>query len=402
MWTVKDQASSEALNIVEGVLGKIPDPFMGLPSQFWSILLDGKHEDYFKRFLGIMTTDFLSFCALMFRIAPKGKPEQPFLFNRPQRLLWSQMARMIQAGRPLFIIILKARQLGMSTICAAWVFWTCWKKRGARCLTVAHEKPLAEHIIGMLRVAYEGLPDIKGIKPIQKQKHAESIPRGEMIFADRNSQNTTHLAKNLQPRGGSYEIIWESEKAFYQNPERLDGALLPSLPSLGTQERLMCSFIRESTPYGMNYFHSEYQAAEHVYKAQSEFGRNKDVEDVAVFYPWMLHDEAEFGGYAIPLPNGFKLTPDEKKKQAAFSRVRHMYDGKDVSDEQMAWYRETLENKPFFGDTDYFEMEYPSSDRNCWLLSSDNAFRHVMPWLQATVEDAPSRASEAWARIASA
>jgi hypothetical protein len=164
----------------------------------------------------------------------------------------------------------------------------------------------------------------------------------------------------------------------------------------------MCSFIRESTPYGMNYFHSEYQAAEHIYKAQSEYGRNKDVEDVAVFYPWMLHDEAEFGGYAIPLPRGFKLTADEKKKQESFSRTRRMYDGKDVSLEQMAWYRETLENKPFFGDTDYLEMEYPSTDRNCWLLSSDNAFRHVMPWLSATVQDAPSRAEEAWARIASA
>jgi hypothetical protein len=45
-------------------------------------------------------------------------------------------------------------------------------------------------------------------------------------------------------------------------------------------------------------------------------------------------------------------------------------------------------------------MEFPSSDRNCWLLSSDNAFRHVMPWLNATVMDAPERASEAWARIA--
>jgi hypothetical protein len=399
MWTVKDQASPEALRIVEGILGKVPEPFMGLPDEFWRVILDGKHQDYFKRFLDIMTTDFLSFCALMYRIAPKGKPEQPFLFNRPQRLLWSQMARMIDAGRPLFIIILKARQMGMSTVCAAWVFWTCWRKRNVKCLTVAHEKPLAEHIIGMLRVAYEGLPNIKGIKPIQKQKHAESIPRGEMIFADRNSQNTTHLAKNLQPRGGSYEIIWESEKAFYFKPELLDGALIPSLPSLGTPERLMCSFIRESTPYGMNFFKGEYDAAEHIYSCQSEYGQNEGREDVAVFYPWEVHDEIQFGGYAIPVSKSFKLTPDEKKKREAFSRVRRCYDGKDVSLEQMAWYRETLEGR-YQGDEQRFEMEYPSSDRNCWLLTSDNAFRHVMGWLQATVQDAPSRAEEAWARMA--
>src|ERR1017187_3921355 len=174
----------------------------------------------------------------------------------------------------------------------------------------------------MLRRAYNGLPDIKGIKPVQRQKHAETIPRGEMVFADRDSQNVTHLAKNLQPRGGSQEIIWESEKAFYPNPERLDGALLPQLPTKGTIERAKCSFIRESTPWGMNYFHTEYINAEHVYKAQSEYGKNDDVEDVAVFYPWMLHDEAEFGGYAMPIPKGFKLTDDEKKKRETFSRVR--------------------------------------------------------------------------------
>src|SRR5271166_2535756 len=332
MWSARQQASPEAVKIVEQVLDSFPEPFGGLPKVFWERILDGKHESLFRRFMEIMGASFPSFCALMFRIAPKGKPEQPFLFNYPQRLLWGQMASMIKDQRPLFIIILKARQLGMSTLCAAWVFWHCWRKQHTRCLTVAHEKPLAEHIISMLRTGYNGLPDIKGIKPIQRQKHAETIPRGEMVFADRDSQNITHLAKNLQPRGGSAEIIWESEKAFYPNPERLDGALLPQLPSLGTYERQMCSFIRESTPYGMNYFHTEYQAAEHVYPAQTKYGENDGVEDVAVFYPWMLHWEIQFGGYSVKPPKGFKVPADQRKLHESFSRTRRLYDGKDVSD----------------------------------------------------------------------
>src|ERR1017187_2686693 len=146
-WTAKHQAFPEAVKIVSDIMGSFPEPFNGLNDSFWGNLMESKNAGKFSRFLEIMTTDFPSFCALMFRIAPRGQGEKPFLFNRPQRMLYNQMALMLQESRPLFIIILKARQLGMSTICAAWVFWHCWKKQHTRCLTVAHEKPLAEHII---------------------------------------------------------------------------------------------------------------------------------------------------------------------------------------------------------------------------------------------------------------
>jgi hypothetical protein len=398
-----EQATPRAIEIVETVLGsKLPEVFHGLEEDFWLKIMTSQPHELVDELVDIMVHDFPSYCCLLHTVVPKGGMAGPFIFNHPQRLVWQQMVEMMAAGRSLFLLVLKARQLGISTLFAAWISWRVWREKDVKAIVIAHEVKLLEHIIGMQRVAYDHYPDIQGIRPrLRKGNHGNTIPRGELYYADRRSGCVLHVAKNLDPRGLSAPIIWESEKAFFPDAATLDGALLPQLPSLGTPERQRCSFFSESTPYGQNYFYEEYMSCEPCYPAQrtwEDYQSGKiESETKALFLPWMVHYQRDFGGYAIECPADLRLTKAEREEQKRLSKIRRDYDGQDVTREQMYW-RRIMINDKYKGDDERFNMEFPSDDVSCFLMYSENAFREVIPYLQDCVNQADDRAIQAWAK----
>ena len=86
-----------------------------------------------------MLVDFRFFCSkLRIRIKSDikrgaGVEEQgalgPFAWNNAQRIVWAYMVRQMKLGLPIRLVILKARQFGISTFFCAWLFGGC----GARC-----------------------------------------------------------------------------------------------------------------------------------------------------------------------------------------------------------------------------------------------------------------------------
>lgn len=398
MWSAGKQAAPRAVEILE-LLGENPHDHLwsGLCDDSWRKLVE--NQPIAAEFIQLLKDDFPTFSCCLFHLVPKGAAAGPFLFNNPQRLLWDEMVKLVEARKPLFIIILKARQLGMSSFLAAYVFWNCWREKDFKALVMAHEVKLGDHIIRMMSVAYDHLPKIKGIRPdLRQQKAGARLPRSEMYFSNNRSGAIIQIAKNYDPRGMDARLLWQSEKAFYEKAAKLDSALLPQLPSRGSEARLRCAYIRESTPNGQNDFHAEYDQARPLYSCQTRWGENEEAEDVAAFFPWILHDEIQFGGYAIPIDKNFKLDEHEERERKRLSKIRRAYEDKDVSLEQMAWRRATINGHPYYGDEDYFNMEYPGDDRSCWLTASDNAFRHVMKYLDECVQSADDRATEAWAK----
>ena len=126
MWTVRHQAHPRAIEIVDSIDPRILNDFHGLPIEFWDELIN-KKVPLAAELVDLLQRDFPSFCALLYTVVPKAGTACPFLFNRSQRMTWNQMDEMIKAHRPLFLIILKARQHGISTYLSAWTFWNCWK-----------------------------------------------------------------------------------------------------------------------------------------------------------------------------------------------------------------------------------------------------------------------------------
>ena len=367
-WTLQDQTDPDTLRL-------------------WNAYAENtRDEALLSALVTALRSDFPSFCALLLKVRPKGGGyTTAFLFNQVQRRMWREMCEALAAGKPMWFVILKFRQAGMSTFWCAWLFWQLWRQRDIQTMVVAHQLPTAETMIETMKVYYDELPDI--FKPdLREGNHGASIPRGEVYFADRRSFCLIHLAKNVDPRGQQVTHVLETEFAMYPDPDELNGALTPQLPPFGTPERLRSSFVIESTPKGQNEFYDMYWDS-----------KNGETAYKALFFPWFLFDEQ----YSAEPPPEFRLSAEEKAEQRKFSRMR-MNDyppedggGKPVTREQMYWRRMTIQSD-YRGNVDRFDQEYPSDDTTCFLLASKSVFRPYARYLDRCVSEASERAEKVW------
>lgn len=91
----------------------------------------------------------------------------PLQFNPPQQKLYRAIAEQAKAGRPIRVIILKARQMGFSTVTGGLIFHRTATRELVESLVVAHQggrngKPVC-HVPTLLRgVARADPADEKG------------------------------------------------------------------------------------------------------------------------------------------------------------------------------------------------------------------------------------------------
>ena len=156
----------------------------------------------------------------------------PFVLNRPQRLLlrnWILPA--LAEGRPIRLYVLKARQMGFSTLSEALVYWrtTLWPYSNG--LVTAHSRGRAATIFNMFRVYFTNAD--RDFRPAQKLSN-----RAEFYFTNPDqhgepgieSHIVTETAENPDlGAGGTWHIVHMSEFARY---ERVNNNLLETWASL--------------------------------------------------------------------------------------------------------------------------------------------------------------------------
>lgn len=322
-------------------------------------------------------------CALLLKVRPKGGGRlAPLLFNQVQRRIWAEMCKLIAAGKPLFLVILKFRQAGMSTFWCAWIFWHMWRQKDIQSMIVAHQLATAETMIENMRVFFDEMPAV--FQPqLRDGNHGASIPRGELYFADRRAWCLIHVAKNVDPRGQQVTHVLETEFASYPEALELNNALLPQLPARNSPEFLTCSFAVESTPKGQNDFYDLYQ-----------LGKTGKTMWTSFFFPWFLFDEQ----YSQELPpEGYKLSKEERELQKWYSKQRMEVYGEDVgvSLEQMYWRALTIEEQ-CNGDVEKFNQEYPADDEEAFIIGSKSVFKEEGRYIHESVRKADTMATEAW------
>lgn len=357
--------------------------FRGIPPETWKDL--EARPALLEELTEICRRDFPTFCALMLKVVSKGGAgTHPLIYNNGQTLLWRRLVERLIARLPLFFIILKARQLGITTFMAAWQFWHLWRLNDIQTLMIAHEVKLSERIVSIMRVFYDYLPDIDWIKPTLRadagKTRKSTLPRGELYFQDRRSWGVTAVAKNLEQRGFQGTHFSGSEGAFWPDMDSLLDALLPQLPPPGSDAYLSCSFVLESSPNGQNAFYERYQIA-----------KDPKSEWCAVFLPWMVQDDE----YVMTPPREWRMTKEEKSLQKRLSIERRKIDGKDVSAEQMYFRHYMLLNK-YGGNEEAWDKEFPSDDETCFLLMTRSVFKDSMRYLTACCQEAERRAVDAW------
>lgn len=294
--------------------------------------------------------DYIESCL---KIKTKGGMVVPFRLNDAQRKLYAVAKRQQDAGKPVRLIILKARQLGFSTLTEGLIFHACATRRNVNALIVAHREDATANLFRMSKLFYDELP--APVKPMLRASNAQ-----ELVFENPSKLRSEREARpGLRSRircataGGrgigrsdTLQCVHLSEYAFW--PDGADGkastlaGILQAVPSLpGTM------VVIESTANGFEDFKERWDAA--------VAGEN-DFEPV--FFAWFENPE-----YSMPVVPGTEWTPEERDLKAAYQ----------LTDEQLQWRRWCIANN-CGGSLDMFRQEYPASPGEAFLHSGTGVF----------------------------
>lgn len=242
------------------------------------------------------------------RILDKRQQLVPLQLNRVQQHLLANLT-----GRDL---ILKARQMGVTTAIQAWFFLTALTTT-ARTVTYTHLDDSTAYLRDMVRLFFDNLP-------VDKQRVRSAANATMTKFPTTNSTMYTGTAGSPESgRAGSFSHLHGSEVAFWKNGERLLSGVMQAIPmDYG-------HIVLESTANGQQgWFYAECMRALHgdsLWKLH--------------FYPWWWDD-----GYRAIVPDDMALTDEERALATAHG----------LDDAQMAWRR----IKQFeLGEN--FQREYP-------------------------------------------
>lgn len=237
-------------------------------------------------------------------------------------------------------LILKARQLGMSTFSVLYLLDQCIFNEnlsaGIVSYSLEHAQYIFKKIIGHALETW--LPKLKGCFQIVQQSARE------ITFA-----NGSHLRVDTSLRGGSYQLVLVSEfgKTCARSPQKAEEVVTGTLQAVPATGRI----IIESTGEGNDGFY-----AEMVNKAHIRGNDNlSNLEYKLFFFPWYVEPryiEIDPVNYDVELTDYFnKIDCNENIK---------------IAQPQRNWY--AIQQK-MLGDK--IKQEFPSTVSEAFLSSSD-------------------------------
>lgn len=173
------------------------------------------------------------------------------------------------------VLILKARQIGFTTLCMAFAVWRALFFEDWSCINLSRRKEDAEDALGKAIFAYEHLPD--GMKSRLPARLDSSTTRMRFTNASRIE---SHPSRNNPARGRTVSLIIVDEWAFFENPAEAWSSIKPTFDIGGR-------LIALSTANGSgNLFHEMWVGA--------TTGSNNFKP---VFFPWSAVPERDEAWY---------------------------------------------------------------------------------------------------------
>lgn len=163
-------------------------------------------------------------------------------------------------------IVLKSRQLGLSTLCAAYAAWLAIFYRDKNILVIATKLPTAMNFIKKVRVILQNLPGWLLLPKFEPTKQAISFSNGSQVVAIPTSDDAG--------RSEALSLLIVDEAAFIRDFEDIWTGLAPTFSTGGNA-------IILSTPCGVGgQYYRLWMQAEH--------GQN-DFHPIRI--PWDMHPE---------------------------------------------------------------------------------------------------------------
>jgi hypothetical protein len=275
------------------------------------------------------------------------------VINYSQLKLLEQVEADLAAGRPVRIIILKARQMGISTIVEALMFTMALMMDNFRGLVVSHESDSSRHLLSMTRTYWSTFWG-------QELWTPSSNAQNRLGWVETNSDIHITTARNLGGgRSQTLRFLHASEVGFWdRDPETLMTGLNQSVPrSPGT------FIFLESTANGIgNYFHSTWKEAE----------RGKNMY-TPLFLGWWEypHYTAWAIGKGDEVSRPLVFLDSEERILAKFLKSKGM-DASEVK-ARLIWRRDVIATE-CLGDINKFHQEYPTTPDEAFIATGKNVF----------------------------
>lgn len=265
----------------------------------------------------------------------------PFVINKPQQKLYDAIKKLHEQGKPIRIIILKARQMGFSTLTEGLIFKRTATKHNVYSGIVAHKEDATTNLFNMSQLFYERLQPL--LKPQTRKSNAK-----ELIFDNKEGTGLKSKIKCMTAGGESigrsdtFQNLHISEYAFWKGDKKNTLAgLLQTVPD--TPDTMV---IIESTANGYDDFKQRWDDA---IDGKSDY--------IPVFCAW--HELDSYRRDAT----GIVLTEEEIK-------LKELYH---LDDEQIAWRRWKIAND-CGGDVNLFKQEFPSCPEEAFISSGASVF----------------------------
>lgn len=232
--------------------------------------------------------DFPYWAEMYVRIKLKEGAEGRFILNRPQRIFLERLEAARLAGKPIRIVLLKARQWGGSTLSQMYMAWLqLVHKQGLNSLIIAHKSVASEEIRDMFDLMMRRYPrqmlapfglDVDPTEP--KTKNVGRTGGIQRIIRRRCKIKIGTAESPDSCRGGDYSLVHLSEVGIWRQTDGRKPEEVVASACTGVRLRPYTMIVYESTAKGSdNFFHREYMAAK---RGESQFE--------ALFIPWYAID----------------------------------------------------------------------------------------------------------------
>lgn len=274
-----------------------------------------------------------------------------------QRPFVAEIESQYDRGLPVRIIVLKARQLGISTATEAVLFlWAMLLHQRTSSLVMSHEDPAAQKLFLMTKLFWETWPLSPAFRKLYNTK------RG-MTWDNGSSMEIATARNTKSARGSTIHALHASEVAFWPDPKTLMGALGQSLP-----ERHGTISIMESTANGIgNWFYEQWEAATYA-DAKNSVGRPGFSEFKPMFFPWYKH-------------SAYRNHPMYNTKLELSLVERELYDLMTLDglrEEEiyaaLTWRIAMIHSTKISGDADLFMQEYPATPYEAFITTGRPIF----------------------------
>ena len=304
----------------------------------------------------------------------QGGDDVLFRLNRPQRKLVERLEEIRLEGRPIRLILLKARQWGGSTCSQLYMAWLqLVHSKGLNSLIIAHQGIGSDEIKDMFDRMISAYPEEYLREEGEESKKGRRIEgvgqtRGMFRVPSRNCKIKIGTAERPDScRGGDYSLVHCSEVGIWKATLGKTPEQIVRSACSGVLLRPMTMIVYESTANGTgNFFHREYEAAK---RGVSQFE--------AMFVSW--HDidqysleltEAQRRGLAARLLAG-KAGETAASERAQPGRYLWWLWERGATLGAIAWYES---ERAKYSDHGMMAAEYPTDDVEAFVHSGARVF----------------------------